>query len=312
MAAPTFSVVIPAFNAQATVAAAVRSALAQTDPDLEVIVVDDGSTDATGDVVASVGDPRIAIVRQPNRGLPAARNAGVAAATGSYVGFLDSDDLWLPRYLELARRALTAGRRVGLVYTDAYAFDPVSGRVRTRSAMQRQRPPTPPPSDPPAFLLELLKRNFIWVSTVVPRSVLEETGGFDESRTSLEDYALWLRVLVAGYSAVCVPGQQGLYRVHPNQMSQDSHRMAVNELEVYNSLELELMPTEAHRRLLMARREAAARELALLEGRDRTAARARALRHRLGRLRKRLGLGDHWLEVAPPEVAAAFPDLKSV
>src|SRR5450755_2097977 len=94
---PEFSVVVPADNAAGTISSAVRSVLAQTQPDLEVIVVDDGSTDATAEIVAGIEDSRVRVISQDNRGLPAARNAGVAAARGTYIALLDSDDLYLPR-----------------------------------------------------------------------------------------------------------------------------------------------------------------------------------------------------------------------
>lgn len=303
---------MPAYNAAATVGAAVRSALSQTLAALEVIVVDDGSTDATAEVAGQTGDSRVRVLSQSNRGLPAARNAGIGIARGVYVAFLDSDDLWLPSYLELTTRALEADPGAGFAYTDAYAFDPASGKVRRRTAMERMRPPIPPPRDAATFLLELLKRNFIFVSTTVRRSVLASVGGFDETRTSVEDYELWLRIVLAGYRGAWVPGQHALYRTHPGQMSSDASRMYRNIADVYGGLQMEGMPTVAHRDLLATRRHEAEINVAMVTG----DARGRALldrgRHAVGRVRKRLGLSDTWYPVAPPPVADAFPDLTSV
>src|SRR3954466_14096555 len=103
---PDISIVVPAYNVAGYLAEALRSALAQKGVTLEVIVVDDGSTDGTSKVIALfAGDPRLRVIRQANAGLPAARNTGVAAATGRYVGFLDGDDVWLDgkaaRHVEL-------------------------------------------------------------------------------------------------------------------------------------------------------------------------------------------------------------------
>jgi glycosyltransferase involved in cell wall biosynthesis len=309
---PVCSVVIPAYNAAATVDAAIRSALSQTRSDLEVIVIDDGSTDTTAEVAEQIGDPRVRVLSQPNRGLPAARNAGIRAARGTYVAFLDSDDLWLPSYLDLATRALAAINNPGFAYTDAYTFEPVTGKVYRHPTMHRMHPPVPPPADAAGFLLELLKRNFVYVSTVVPRSVLDEVGGFDESRTSVEDYELWLRILVAGHPAAWVPGQHALYRMHGGQMSSRLTTMYQNVADVYASLRLEDMPTVAHRELLESRRQWAQRELAALEGKSSLHGLRRRVSHTLGRIRLRSGLGGSWYEAAPPEVAAAFPDLTAV
>ena len=204
------SVVIPAYNAAATVAASVRSALAQTLEQIEVIVVDDGSTDDTAAVVDALGDPRVRIVSQANRGLPSARNAGIAASRGELIALLDSDDLLLPGYLALSREAIARTPQAGFAYTDAYVFDADTGRVRERSAMSRSNPPVPPPQDPGLFLAAMMRCNFVYVSTVIPRRVLDDVGGFDERRRSSEDYELWLRILLAGYRAAWVPGCQAL------------------------------------------------------------------------------------------------------
>ncbi len=307
MAPPRFSVVIAAFNAAETVASAVGSVLAQTQPDLEVIVVDDGSSDRTSDVVARIDDPRVRSISQPNRGPAAARNAGIAIAMGTYVAFLDSDDLYLPRYLELSERALESAPAVGFAYTDAYVFDDVSGRVRRRSAMARNRPPVPAPTDRDQFLLALLERNFVFVAAAVPRDVLAAVGGFDESVHGTEDYDLWLRILLHGYRAAWVEGQHVLYRRHAGQATRNLARMADNLRAVYDHLPMDEMPTDAHRALLARRRADVRRDLKRLS--------------RFGRLvplglvatLKRAGVGEAWYDAgAPANVAAAFPDLTAV
>ncbi len=302
----TFSVVIPAYNAARTVSSAITSALRQTVADLEVIVVDDGSSDGTADVAAAIADPRVRIVSQPNRGLPAARNAGIAAARGRHISLLDSDDLLLPRYLDLSRQALERTPSPGFAYTDAYVFDPVTGRVRQRSAMSRSNPPVPAPEDPGEFLAAMLECNFVYVSTTIPRQVLSAVGGFNEHRTSSEDYELWLRILLAGYRAAWVPGRQALYRKHSGQMSKKLTTMAVSLAAVYDDLPAEAMPSEAHRRLLAQRRRSAhlqARYFAPVAG---------LIPPPLLAMVKRTGLGDSWYETPPPEVAEAYPDLTAV
>lgn len=106
---PEVSVVIPTYDRAGTILRAVRSALGQTHRDLEVVVVDDGGSDRTPELLAALGDPRLRLLRHDrNRGAAAARNTGIAAACGPFVAFLDSDDEWLPRKLEVQLAALRA------------------------------------------------------------------------------------------------------------------------------------------------------------------------------------------------------------
>ncbi|MFL6752248.1 MAG: glycosyltransferase family 2 protein [Sphingomicrobium sp.] len=113
---PRVSVVIPVHNRERMIGDAVRSVLAQTMTDFELIVVDDGSTDRTAQVVEAFGDPRVHLIRhEHNRGTPAARNSGLEAATGEYIAWLDSDDVARPERLELQARYLDANPAVALI-----------------------------------------------------------------------------------------------------------------------------------------------------------------------------------------------------
>jgi GT2 family glycosyltransferase len=305
--APRFSVVMAAFNAAGTVRSAIGSVLAQTNPDLELIVVDDGSTDGTAEAVAGVDDPRVRYVAQANRGPAAARNTGIAQARGEYVAFLDSDDLFLPSYLERSEAALRAVPGAGFAYTDAYVFDDLTGKVRRRSAMARNRPPDPPPADPRAFLLELLGRNFIYVAVTLPREVLDRLGGFDESLKGPEDYELWLRILIHGYRAAWIPGRAALYRKHGSQLSRNLVTMTRNLVAVYDGINPEDLPSAAHRALLERRRHETRRQLRFYSRFSRLV----PLLGVLGSL-KRAGISEAWYGEPPAEIAAAFPDLTAV
>jgi glycosyltransferase involved in cell wall biosynthesis len=303
---PLFSVVVPAFNSARTVAAAVASALSQTVSELEVVVVDDGSTDDTAEIVGRIEDPRVRLVSQPNRGLSAARNAGIARARGRYVALLDSDDLYMPNYLALSLDALESTDNVGFAYADGYVFDAATGKVRRRTAMARLHPPIPPPQEPNAFLLELLRRNFILAWTTIPRSVLDAVGGFDESRSSAEDYELWLRILLHGYRAAWIPGQHVLYRRHAGQMIKALATMTSQLAKVYDSLDPDQMPTSATRQTLLQRRRETKRQariLALVGG---------LVPQGLVIAAKRRGIGEAWYDSPPAEIAAAFGDLSAI
>lgn len=303
-AAPRFSVIVPAFNAASTLGAAIRSILSQTQADLEVIVVDDGSTDATGAIVERITDPRVRLIAQSNNGPSAARNAGIKAARGAYLSFLDSDDLWLPRYLECAAAALQTISDAGFAYTDAYAFDALSGKVRRRTAMGRLQPPIPPPDDREAFLLELLARNFIYNSTTIPRPVLEAVGGYDEHKTTAEDYDLWLRILTNGYRAVWFPGEHALYRLHAGQETRNLMKMSEGVFAVYRDIDMNDMPTAAHRALLARRRRETEQGIGFS-----SRVLAAVVPQGLVKALKRAGIGESWYDPPPADVAAAFPNL---
>jgi GT2 family glycosyltransferase len=297
------SVVIPAFNAAATITGAVHSVLAQRLPCREVIVVDDGSTDATREIAQKIDSDRVRVLAQSNGGPSAAKNAGIRASGGRYVAFLDSDDLWLPTYLEAISVALQRDPRAGLAYTDAYVFDGATLRVRRQTAMHA---PDPPPADRLAFLSALLERNFVFTSATVPAGVLAQVGGYPESRTMSEEYELWLRILIAGYGATYAPGPHALYRHHAGQLSSHEVGMSRALADVFQALSVDSLPTAQLRQQLLARRARAEREARIVGGHAGPASQARRLRRRLGVVRKRLGLTHGWYAEPPAAVAATL------
>lgn len=130
---------MPAYNAEKFVGQAIESLRAQTRADWELLVVDDGSTDATGDVARSLGDSRVRVIRQANGGEAAARNTALAHASGTFLAFLDADDLYLPDHLEATVGHLEAHPQLGGVFTDGYYVDDGLRRLVPLSA--RRRPP---------------------------------------------------------------------------------------------------------------------------------------------------------------------------
>lgn len=190
----------------------------------------------------------------------------------------------------------------GFAYTDAYVLDETSGRLRETSAMARFDPPVPPPRDTATFLSALMKSNFVYVSTIAPREVLEGVGGFNERLTSCEDYDLWLRILVHGYEAAWFPGRHAIYRLHPGQMTRNAMRMARNLAAVYDELPLDAMPSDHHRALLLRRRRQAQVNMKLVSPIRRLVPEPLLLSAR----RKR----NRWYETVPTEVAEAFPSLQ--
>jgi glycosyltransferase involved in cell wall biosynthesis len=196
--APLVSVVIPTHDCGPYVVQAVESALAQTVRDLEIIVVDDGSTDDTAARLRRFGRG-IVYVAQDRRGAAAARNAGIARARGAYVAFLDADDLWMPDKLEAQLALAEAHPGVGLVFTDGCFFDD-GGVVHASWIAGREGFPAARRLPPGGTWVgrawrELLLQNFIATPTaLVTREGLARAGGFDESYATGEDHHLWVRI----------------------------------------------------------------------------------------------------------------------
>ncbi len=186
-AAPLVSAVIPTRDRAGLVGRAVASALAQTYAPLEVIVVDDGSTDDTQAVLAGLADPRLRLyAHDRGRGVSAARNTGLAAARGEYLALLDSDDAWLP---EKTARQLAFMRERELAVSQTQEIWMRGGR-RVNPGRVHAKPDG-------FFFEQALERCLVSPSTVMfTRRFLDEVGGFDESLPACEDYDLWLRTLL--------------------------------------------------------------------------------------------------------------------
>lgn len=193
------SIVIPCYNAGRFLAEAVESALAQTHGDLEVVIVDDGSTDAETTRLLDAADwPRTRVLRQANAGPAAARNAAIAAATGECILPLDADDKIEPSYVEKALAVLEARPDVGIVYCKAAKFGADSGPW--------QLPPYTPD--------ELVIDNVIFITSLFRKRDWERAGGFNEGlRHGVEDYDFWVRLLSLGLDVVQLDETLFHYRV---------------------------------------------------------------------------------------------------
>ena len=200
------SVVIPTFNCARLLRHAVVSAVEQTAPLREIIVVDDGSTDDAADAIASQG-PSITYIRQPNNGPSAARNRGAEAASGLWLAFLDADDRWMPDKIRQQLDAAEESPDAGLVYTATSLVYP-DGARRARNAV------------PPAKLWPLLRyRNCLTDSTVlVRRNVFLQHGGFNGSLRICEDWDLWTRIR-ANHSFTYVPDPLCSYGIRAGSLS---------------------------------------------------------------------------------------------
>ena len=211
-APPAVSVVVPLYNKAAYVAQAVRSVQAQSFTDLELIVVDDGSTDDGARIARAAGDHRLRLIHQANAGAGAARNAGIAAARGRWVAFLDADDTWRPE--RLARQLGVLERHPDLAWA-AGAF-----LTLVPDGAPRPSPPLDPAwwADPEVVgdaLLPLTAGGCVWTGTVmVRRDVLAGLGGFEPALRSGQDLFLWVRLALDHPRIGYVPGVIADYRAH--------------------------------------------------------------------------------------------------
>ncbi len=219
------SAVIPAYNCAPYIGAAIASALGQEGVEHEVVVVDDGSTDATPSVIASFGD-RLRCVRQENRGLPAARNLGIAHSRGELIAFLDADDTWEPSKSRKQVAYLDQHPDCGLAFCDVFRMDEAGRRIAPILGARAAEVPTG------RCLERLFLGNFVLVPGVmVRRSVLDRVGRFDEKLRSVEDYDMWLRIAEVAEIGI-VPEPLASWRERPGQMSRNRDRMLEQEVVV--------------------------------------------------------------------------------
>ena len=208
------SLVIPAFDAEMTVGAAISSALWQTYRDFEVVVVDDGSGDATREIASSFPDP-VRAVAQENAGVAAARNRGVAEAQGELIAFCDADDVLLPQHLE----ALVGvyDRHGGIATSNCYWLFP-GGIDRARTRYKGRFP------GPDRQRLAILEQNFVSTMSLFPKALIDEIGPFDTELEVAEDWDFWLRAIYAGRRVALQPKPLALYR-RGTGLSVDERRM---------------------------------------------------------------------------------------
>jgi glycosyltransferase involved in cell wall biosynthesis len=263
---------MPVYNGERTLVRTIGSGLRQTHADFELLIVDDGSTDRTREIIAGIADARIRLLSYPNAGPSAARNRGIAAARAALIAFIDADDLWSRDKLERQIAALGGRPQAALAYSWTDCVDEHDGFLHHGSHVHVDGPPYE----------ALVTRNFIdnGSAPLVRREAIEAAGMFDESLRNAEDWDLWLRI---GYehSFVCVPAVQVLYRVAGGSGSSSVERQAQAALLVLER-GLSRLPEDARRsRLRRAAQANICRYVALRlceTARDRATGRT-ALRH---------------------------------
>ncbi len=229
------SIIIPAYNVAPYIAQCLESVIAQTYPHIEIIVVDDGSTDETHAIAQTYAqkDRRIRIVQKQNGGLSSARNAGLKAATGDYLVLFDSDDLMIPTKIAHHIQWLEAHTEYSCVYSDLIHFYDKTTKMYKLSI----------PTLGQDQYLTLLRGNCINPNTFcMKREVYEAVGGFDESIRSAEDWEYWLRVTREGMQIGYQADYLTLYRMRADSLSADRVTMCMTALQVLQKQEQDIVP----------------------------------------------------------------------
>jgi glycosyltransferase involved in cell wall biosynthesis len=207
------SVIVPAYNRENVVEETIDSILRQTEQSLEVIVVDDGSTDNTGKVVRSIRDARVQYFHKENGGAASARNLGLSKAKGKYVAFLDSDDVWPENYVEVMVRHLEDNVGFGAAYSPVTVAYPDGRKIESYKR---------PDGKSGWLAVDLFKRGFVWPSASVFSSEVWKDFYFDEfMRKSYEDGDAFLR-LSMHTKFLFVPDVQAIYRMSADSISTEA------------------------------------------------------------------------------------------
>ncbi len=209
---PLASIVISAYNAEPYLAAALDSALSQTYPNIEIVVLNNGSHDKTAEIIASYGNRIVALSVQNNIGIGGARKMCIEHSRGEYITFLDADDLLLPNKVERQVAYLEAHPECDICYSSLYHFyDSAPDNLLTLQTWHFSGAEVFP---------HLLKRNFINpLAVMLRRSVVNRFGTFDPSRQRAEDWEFWLRISYGGAKFCYLPEQLAKYRMTPSSLS---------------------------------------------------------------------------------------------
>jgi glycosyltransferase involved in cell wall biosynthesis len=223
---PLVSVIIPAYNAAQYIGETLQSVMQQTINDFEIVIVDDGATDNQKEVITAFveKDSRVKYIYQSHQGVSAARNTGFRNSQGKFIAFLDSDDVWLPKNLEVKLKKLER-ENIGLVHSDASVIDAHSNDVDTTLTGMEG---------------ELLDELLLWRGTQIPgpssilmkRQVIDLVGLFDENLSTAADKEFFFRV-AAKFRIGRIEQTTWKYRVHTNNMHKNISRMESDVLFMY-------------------------------------------------------------------------------
>jgi teichuronic acid biosynthesis glycosyltransferase TuaG len=225
---PIVSIIIPTYNQDRYIRFCIDSCLSQTYRNLEIIVVDDGSTDETPKILASYGE-KIKVITQKNQGAAKALNNGIRESSGIYIGWLSSDDAFLPEKISLQVKHILGDISIDLIYTDWFSIDS-NGKVLKEVKS---------PYFKNDFLKHLLFGNFINGSSILMKKIVwEEVGGFNSSLIADVDGFMWYKLLIAGKKFCHIPQTLIFYRTHnQNQSSNKPLMRHFSDLVILDTLQ---------------------------------------------------------------------------
>jgi GT2 family glycosyltransferase len=220
---PLVSVIIPAYNAERTLLETVNSVQNQTLANIEIIIINDGSTDRTGKTIENLNDSRIKAFSYENGGVSVARNRGITHTTGEFIAFIDADDLWTPDKLERQLAALESHPQAAVAYSWTQTIDERGYWLHQYHSVFVEGDVYP----------KILVNNFLsnGSNVLVRREAILSVGGFDSTLKSCEDWDFYIR-LAAKYHFVVVPDWQIFYRQSPTSMSSNVEVMETAALAV--------------------------------------------------------------------------------
>jgi glycosyltransferase involved in cell wall biosynthesis len=228
---PRVSVIVPTYNCAQFLGRALESAFAQSYRDFEVIVADDGSTDDTQEIISRLTQPLI-YAYQENRGLSAARNLAISKASGEFLAYLDSDDMWFEQRLEKQVAFLDQNPRCGLVHSEVTVVDEEDRVLYPRFKEEAGRPILKG-----ACAMHMLRTASMHVPSVLERtSCYDQAGPFDERLRSAEDYLHWLQILLHGHEIGYIDESLAMYRWRNGSLSKNESKMHQAMLSVYRIL----------------------------------------------------------------------------
>lgn len=220
------SVVIPCYNCETTINETIQSVLSQTYKNIEIICVNDGSTDNTLVKLQEIGanNNRITVINQENKGQSKTRNTGAIAAKGYYLFFLDADDLIAPTFFEKAVNIIENNQDVQIVYARSEFFGARTGEWKLADFE----------------IKSFLRDNCIPIAALIRKEEFIKADGFDESLTFFEDWELWLKIIINGGKVYRIPETLFFYRKHPEKTSltnkawKEKTIISKNKLAIYN------------------------------------------------------------------------------